>query len=110
MQASSRGKKSHFYLAAGKVVFQDPSQDNQMGAIELNVLLSCKEQAVPARQLGRAQQSLQIKMFERFEDPNLKIIDVFVYAISYLGHMTEEEFSRPAEAVAPPPSVPSVFN
>ena len=43
-------------------------------------------------QLAKAQQAAQSQFFKRVDHNSVEVVDVLVNSISYLGHMTEEEF------------------
>ena len=43
-------------------------------------------------QLAKAQQVAQTQFFKRVDHNAVEVVDVLVNSISYLGHMTEEEF------------------
>ncbi len=91
-------KKQHYYLVSGVVIFREPGEEvNAVGEIKLNTTLRIEQQNVPASQIGRAQQSLQMLMFQKLQDTTLEVVDVHITAVSYLGHMTEEFFMKPPE-------------
>lgn len=87
-------KRDHYHLVAGEVLFADPSQDNALGSIKLNTMIVTPDGNVTVRHIGKAQQTLQMLMFQKLEDPNLKVMDVFIMGVSPLGRMTEKEFTK----------------
>jgi hypothetical protein len=90
--------KQHYHLVSGVVMFKDLETEGAVGEIKLNTTLRSGSQSVPARQIGKAQQSLQMLMFQKL-GTELEVVDVHIVAISYLGHMTEEQFMAPPEGM-----------
>lgn len=90
-------KKQHYFLVAGQVIFH--TQDGEHGQIMLNTLASNSERTFPARMLGRAQQALQMRFFQQVNDPTVTVDDVPIYAISYMGYMSEKEFNAPPQGM-----------
>lgn len=87
--------KRHYYLVAGEVVFINP--DETLGTLRLNTVTRTKKQLFTAQNLGESQQALQMQFHRNCETrgvPLLNIFDVFIMSVSYLGHMTEEEFNK----------------
>lgn len=82
-----------YHLVAGEVIFRDPDTE-QSGVVRLNVMIVTPDGNVAVRHIGGAQQSLQLRFFERVENPKLQVIDVVIIGISSLGEMTNEEFHR----------------
>ena len=91
-------KKQHYHLVAGLVMFGNPETE-QIGSLTLNTVLRSDSQNVPVRQIGRAQQALQMIFRQKTEDETSQIVDVPIMSISYLGFMTEEEFQAPPEGM-----------
>jgi len=78
-----------YHLVAGKVLFH--RGDNPPEEIHLNTTIITPTPAVPAREIGKAQQALQVTLFQR-EGMELTITDVFIMSISPLGKMTKSDF------------------
>ncbi len=93
--------KLHYHLVSGVVIFRDPEAPNAaaVGEMRLNTTLRSDSQYVPARQIGKAQQSLQMLMYTRLDDTSLEVVDVHINSISYLGEMTEEDFMEAPEGM-----------
>lgn len=92
--------EQHYHLVAGNVVFQTPEGPEQtMGSLTLNTVLRGPTPNVPARQIGRAQQALQMLFFDKTGDPTLQVVDVVIISVSPLGFMTEAEFNAPPEGM-----------
>lgn len=90
--------KHHYHLVSGEVIFV--TKDGNSGCVRLNTMLTSDDGTVPVRQIGRAQQALQMRFFERVGEPEAQVIDVFIVAISHLGVMTAEDFeAQPGQAV-----------
>lgn len=92
--------EQHYHLVAGNVVFNTAEGPNQMtGALTLNTVLRGPTKNVPARQIGRAQQALQMLFFEKTGDPTVEVVDVVIISINHLGFMSEAEFNAPPEGM-----------
>lgn len=90
--------RRHYWLVAGTVILHD-SESNARITQALNTVNKTEKHFFPARELGKAQQSMQMQFFrENFpEGPpaTLQVMDVHIAGVSYLGHMTEDEFQAP---------------
>lgn len=84
----------HHWLVAGSVVFNRKDSD-AIESINLNTIVTNKNRTVVVKNIGQAQQGLQIRLFERI-GPEATVHDVFIISVSYLGHMTPEAFSAGA--------------
>lgn len=100
--------KKHYYLVAGEVFFRTPEEEagvpQNIGSIKLNSMLTLSKNQIAARDMGRAQQALQMRFHERMADPSLQIFDVFLINFSYLGHMTNEQFAADTGIQTPEPT------
>jgi hypothetical protein len=107
-------KKTHYYLVAGEIIYSHPDVEGSIGTIRLNTMLQVDRQIIRHLELGKCQQMLQLHFHNRMKDPLYKVEDVFLYGLSYLGHMTEAEFAiEPAgEQVTPfaPTAIASELN
>ena len=100
--------KKHHHLVTGKIIFeltrenQKENEPADIHAIELNAVVTSLDGNISAQVLGRAQQQLQIHHMKRAGDQAqfIKVVDVIILAISYLGVMTDEEFSHIPPAMA----------
>lgn len=84
-------KKQHYYLVSGEILYRLPGEDG-VGTRRLNSILQLDENLIRHREIGRAQQMLQLHFFNQMGDAELQIADLFLYPFTYLGHMTEEDF------------------
>jgi hypothetical protein len=91
--------KQHYHHVCGLVMFQTPG-GNAMGTATVNTVLRSDSQNVPARQIGRAQQAMQMSFHEQAQDPSIQVVGLPIISISYLGFMTEKEFNAPPEGMA----------
>ena len=87
-------KKTHHQLIAGEVFF---TKDGEHHAPHINGVLQTETRNITARDIGRAQQTLQMNLHRQAEDPEVQIYNVFIFSISYLGHMTQREFEKRPE-------------
>jgi hypothetical protein len=81
--------KRHYFLVSARLLFQQDA-DSAWEEVYLNTTIASDQPQVIAKQIGRAQQGLQMLLFEK-RGP-VKVADVFIMAISKLGFMTEKEF------------------
>jgi hypothetical protein len=86
------GERQSYILVAGEIVFQ-MNEDEPPNAIRLNTVVTSRDGRVSVQHIGRAQQALQLQFFKRMGDPNLKVLDVVILAITPLGEFTPEEFN-----------------
>lgn len=86
----------HHYLVAGNVVFADDQGNIQ--AIPQNAMLVTESQNLGVQQIGKAQQALQMTFTQKLGQP-VKIVEVLIFGLAYLGHMTEAEFHNHPEDV-----------
>lgn len=91
-------KQQHYHLVAGLVMFGNP-ETQEIGSLTLNTVLRSDSQNVPVRQIGRAQQALQMVFRQKTGDETTQVVDVPILSISYLGYMSEEEFQAPPEGM-----------
>lgn len=90
-----KDKRRHYHLYSGEVVFFDPETD--MGsAMRLNAVFDTDDQNVRMRDVGKCQVEVQKLFYQKMQDPKLKILDVFCIGISYMGHLTAEDFTAEA--------------
>lgn len=89
--------KKHYYLASGEVFFRTPvdeAGEQSIGSVKLNAMITTNNGKIIAKDLGKTQQALQLRFHDRMKDPTLEVFDVFLIGFSYLGHMTDEQFSQ----------------
>lgn len=87
-------ERLHHYLVAGEVMYT--KKDKQF-SMKLDCMIMSALPYVNRTQIARAQQALQVRMYDqdKVNPSQIVVTDVFVYAISYLGHMSKEEFAPP---------------
>jgi hypothetical protein len=88
--------KNHYHLAATKVIFTD-NEDNKVSELEFNVVLAIPVKEIGIKDIGTIQQQAQMLFFKKLESTDYTVVDVFIQAISYLGHMTQEQFTHRPE-------------
>ncbi len=88
----------HYFLVCGEVVYKHPAEEN-ISAIRMNTMIRSNTSHVTAHQIGRAQQALQLNLFQRMNEPNIVVHDVAILSVSPLGVMTEEQFKFVPEGV-----------
>jgi hypothetical protein len=94
------GKLFH-YLIAARVMFTADSREG-VGTHDMNLMVTNQRPFVTANMIGQAQQTLQMQLFDLLADPSLKILNVHIASVNYLGEMSKEEFyTAPLESEAP---------
>ena len=94
-------KRRHHWLVSAELVYL--TEDERQVTTKLNAIHMTDVQQVSAVDLGKIQQNLQLHFHQRSgRDPenHLKVLDITVFAVSHLGHMTQDEFTG-EEATAP---------
>lgn len=90
--------KFHYFLVSGEVIFTHPESEG-IASMRLNTFLKLNSKVVATRNIAKAQQVLQVRMFERIQDGQAQVQDVYIAGISYLGQMTEEEWTKAPEGM-----------
>lgn len=83
----------HHYLITGEIVFKARDMETVNG-MRANGILLTENTNIGVAAIGKAQQVIQMNFFQKMNDPTLIVIDVIILGMTYLGHMTEEEFKR----------------
>lgn len=95
----------HRFLVAGEIIFNQADSDT-VHSVRLNAMIAHTDVNLPARLIGKAQQTLQMLLFKRMGEsaeaagiamPQINVHDVVILNISSLGWMSEEEFNAPPE-------------
>lgn len=90
--------KTPRYLVAGEVHFLPVVDGEDVAAPQaskVNAVISTPSKRLGAREIGRAQQALQMNHHKQMEDPTgYRIFDVFIYNMIFLGIMSDEEFAN----------------
>ena len=93
------------FLVAGEIIFNQADSD-VTHSVRLNAMIAHTECSLPARLIGKAQQTLQMLLFKRMGEsaeaagiamPQINVHDVVILNISSLGWASEEEFNKPPE-------------
>jgi hypothetical protein len=93
------------FLVAGEIIFNQADSD-VTHSVRLNAMIAHTDVNLPARLIGKAQQTLQMLLFKRMGEsaeaadiamPKITVHDVVILNISNLGWMSEEEFNAPPE-------------
>lgn len=90
--------KTPRYLVAGEVHFLPIVDGEEVAApqaAKINAVISTPSKKLGAREIGRAQQALQMNHHKQMDDPeSYRIFDVFIYNFVFLGIMSDEEFAN----------------
>ena len=87
-------------------MFRDPENPEAVGSIKLNSVQKTPKREMAARHLGQAQQALQMRAFEKMGA--VQVIDVPIICVSYLGQMSDDEFTHRPDTQEK--QVPDVFS
>lgn len=79
-----------FYLVTGAVHYEN--QDKDACYSELNTILVADSASLTLKDVGKAQQGLQMNLIRKLNRTDLKITDVVITNISYLSTCAEKEF------------------
>jgi hypothetical protein len=85
-------EQQDYFLLCGEVVFTMPG-DETPNARRFNTVVMSKDGRIAVTQIGRAQQALQLRLFQSMNDPNIKVLDVIILSMMPLGRFTPEEFN-----------------
>lgn len=93
MRNPVKGAKKHHYLICGTVFFvvkDEGGEPQGIGNVSLNAMSVSQFNMITAKQLGAAQQALQMRALQKVGE--VEFVDVVIQNICHLGHMTDEEF------------------
>lgn len=89
--------KKHYRLFAGILKFQD---GEDIFNLNLNAIHLSDSESVTYEVLNEAQRALQARLYQIVQNPQIKVLDIFVSNITYMGYMSAEEFNPTAEPTA----------
>lgn len=92
-------KAMYHWLVSAQVVFQNKDASDG-GAVPINAVLLTEKPVVNAQALAQAQRTVTANLQERFQDPDMAVVDIVFLSFNNLGLMTREEFN-PDGAVKP---------
>lgn len=103
MSESNAQKKEHYWLVAAEVIHHPAEDASVVSANNFNTVLTTKGPTVGAKDLGRAQAGIQQQLHMATQGREIKVIDVIILSLPYLGEMTAVEFfgEEPAKADVP---------
>lgn len=79
-----------FYLVTGAVHYEN--QDKDACYSELNTILVADSASLTLKDVGKAQQGLQMNLIRKLNRTDLKITDVVITNITYLNTCSEKAF------------------
>src|SRR5690348_1436613 len=91
--------RRHHWLVSGKIMFMLGGAE-EVSSFEHNTVVTNTRNYVTANMIGEAQQALQLQLFQQVGDPHIKMINVHIQGVNYLGEMSKEEFYTPPPADA----------
>lgn len=89
---SKNDKRLHYYLVAGNVVVLADDGESPV-SLPANAMLTSDRKLIGQHELGKAQQALQIQVSKKMGEVP-KVLDVLLIAFTYLGYMTQAEFTQ----------------
>lgn len=95
--------KSHYFLISALVCSvavaevteakaKGTEADISVSTMPISCIVVSERTEFGIAQLAKAQQAAQSLFFKNVDHNSVEVVDVLVNSISYLGHMTEEEF------------------
>ena len=95
--------KSHYFLISALICSvavaevteakaKGTETDISVSTMPISCIVVSERTEFGIAQLAKAQQAAQSQFFKRVDHNSVEVVDVLVNSISYLGHMTEEEF------------------
>lgn len=91
----SKNAKKHHHLIAGELTFTPPgAAAGTINTIKVNGVLITNGKGLLMRDIGRAQQVLQMNLHSSIGEPGTEIHNVIILAIVHLGCFTEEEWKQ----------------
>ena len=95
--------KSHYFLISALICSvavaevteakaKGTEADISVSTMPISCIVVSERTEFGIAQLAKAQQAAQSQFFKRVDHNSVEVVDVLVNSISYLGHMTEEEF------------------
>jgi len=91
--------KKHYWLSAVELTFID--SEGSTGVTRVNTMVNADEQRLTMVELAKVQQGGQLTLFNKLGE-QVTVLGLTVMHISYLGHMTDEEFTAGATTVQTP--------
>jgi hypothetical protein len=85
-------QKQHYHLVYGELVYAKAETPDELGASNLNCVLTTADGRITTKALGIAQQSLQQALHQRVQEGEVIVRDVLLVNIVHLGEMTATEF------------------
>jgi hypothetical protein len=85
--------KKHFWLSAVELTFVDTQGDT--GVTRVNTMVNAESSNVTMTELAKVQQGAQLTLFNKLGE-QVTVLGLTVLNVSYLGHMTDKEFSAGA--------------
>ena len=89
--------EKYYFLVAGNVVYKvsnAPANENPMGVISLNGMITTDSEVLHLADISKAQQVLQHHFRMKTEDPSLEVADVIILNIVPLGLQSGMTFNN----------------
>lgn len=109
--SSETETRNHYFLIAGIILFSSNADgvEANIGSAPANAMVRHDDQNFPVHKLAKAQQNLHKSFVMKMPEEAramLDVHDIVITNVSYLGHMTEDEFQyQPTiEDIAPVPA------
>lgn len=96
----SKLKQKHRYIVCGEILFSfEQDGETQISTVKANAVITTKFRNVTVKDLGQAQQILQLNVHRRMDGQVINVVDVVILSMSYLGFQTEKDFQAIPEGM-----------
>lgn len=93
----SKEKKFHFHLVCGTLLL-DAGEDS-ISSVSLNAIIHTEVNQITVKDIGHAQQALQMNFHQRMQGETFKVVDIVIASFSYLGFMAPSKFNEKPEGM-----------
>jgi hypothetical protein len=102
--------KHHYHMISAELMFRTSDMpEGNVATIRLNGILKTESTRLRHKEIGLAQQIVQMALAKKINDETLQIVDVFMFPFTYLGHMTDSYFATPPEGEQAEVELPAVL-
>lgn len=93
--SNKKSVQKHHYMVVGQLYFSDNEQPDRIQSMMLNGVLIIDTKNITSASIGKSQQILQLHFRKRMGEMEANVLDVVIHQFSYLGLMSEAEFTAP---------------
>ena len=88
----TKEKSYHYFLICGTLMCVN--DEGNISGVSLNAILPNDIKEFNVQAIAKAQQALQMNFEQRMQGEQIKVVDIVIASISYLGFMTQSKFTR----------------